>query len=210
MPAEFNEPHGFERLDIALETKRSGASKQVTESLGADYHFHFLLADERVREIHVAAHAKFISGIDADAAVALDDFERLQNLHVAAPSAELSNATLFQHLHEGLGGAVQDGYFNRVNVDENVVNPAGIDGGEQVLGGGEEHALLHEARRITYARDVVALGLDGKIIQVHAAKNDAGFSRRWHEANVAIDPSVESNALSNSRACDGSLEHAYS
>jgi len=25
----------------------------------------------------------------------------------------------------------------------------------------------------------VALRLDGKVIEVHAAKNDAGFGRRW-------------------------------
>src|SRR5713101_2782847 len=206
--ASANEAHGLEGFDIAFEAKRSGTSKQVAESLRADHHLYFLLADEGVRKIHVAAHAKFIGGIYADAAVALDDFERPQNLQVASPSAELSNAALLQHLHKRLGGAIQDRYFNRINVDENVVNAAGIDGGEQVLGGGEENALLHEARGITYARHVVALRLDGKVIEVHAAKNDAGFGRRWDETNVAIDASVESYAFGNSRAGDGSLKHS--
>src|SRR6266436_29425 len=208
--AAANQTHGLERLNVTFEAKRPGASKQVAEGLGADHHLYFLLADQRVHEIHVAAHTKFIGGIDADAAVAFDNFERLQNLHVAAPSAELSNAALLQHLHKRLGAAIQDRYFNRINVDENVVNAAGIDGGEQVLGGGEQNALLHEARGIAYARDVVALRLDRKVIEVHAAKNDAGFGRRRDETNVAVDASVESYAFGNSRARDGSVKHSCS
>jgi hypothetical protein len=53
----------------------------------------------------------------------------------------------------------------------------------------------------------VALRLDGKVIEVHAAKNNAGFGRRWDETNVAIDARVESNAFGNSRARDSSLKH---
>src|SRR6266849_4436110 len=179
--AAANEAHGLERLDIAFEAKRAGPSKQMAEGFRSDHHLYFLLADQRVREIHVAA-----------------------------PSAEFSNAALLQHLHKRLGGAVQDRYFNRINVDENVVNAAGIDGGEQVLSGGEKNALLHEAGGITYARDIVALRLDGKVIEVHAAKNDAGFGWRRDKTNVAIDASVESYACGNSRARDGSLKHSYS
>src|SRR6266850_1172600 len=205
-----NEVQSLMRLDIAFEAKRAGPSKQMAEGFRSDHHLYFLLADQRVREIHVAAHTKFISGIDADAAVAFDDFESLQNLHVAAPSAEFSNAALLQHLHKRLGGAVQDRYFNRINVDENVVNAAGIDGGEQVLGGGEQNALLHEARGIAYARDVVALRLDRKVIEVHPAKHDARFGRCRGETNVAVDASMESYTFGDGRACDGSLKHSYS
>src|SRR2546422_251583 len=110
--AAANEAHGLERLNVTFEAKRPGASKQVAEGLRSDHHFYFLLADQRVREIHVAAHTKFIGGIDADAAVAFDDFQSLQNLHVAAPSPELSNAPLLQHLHKRPGGAVQGRYFH--------------------------------------------------------------------------------------------------
>jgi len=51
----------------------------MAKGLGLYEHLHFLLADERMREIHVTAKPEFIGGIDTDAAVTLDDFERLQN-----------------------------------------------------------------------------------------------------------------------------------
>src|SRR2546426_12639346 len=69
--AAANQTYGLERLDIAFEAKRTGASKQVAEGLRADHHLYFLLADQRVLEIHVAAHTKLIGGVDADAAGAL-------------------------------------------------------------------------------------------------------------------------------------------
>jgi len=77
-------------------------------------------------------------------------------------------------LHEWFRRAVQDRDLDRIYVDEDVVDAAGIDRGEQVLGGGEENALFHEARGVTHARDVLALRFNVEIFEVQAAKNDAG------------------------------------
>src|SRR5260370_12729176 len=82
---------------------------------------------------------------------------------------------MLQHLHKGFCRAVENGDFNGVDVDVDVVNPAGIDGGKQMLGGGEQNALFHEARGIADASDVVPLRFDREIVQVNAAKHDTGI-----------------------------------
>src|SRR3989442_15054791 len=86
--AAANEAHGLERLNVTFEAKRPGASKQVAEGLRSDHHFYFLLADQRVREIHVAAHTKFIGGVDAAAAGAFAHVPKLPKPSVAAPSPD--------------------------------------------------------------------------------------------------------------------------
>src|SRR5580693_4271534 len=73
------------------------------------------------------------------------------------PTKEWGKATepgLVEELEEGLGGTVEDGDFYVVEVDEDVVDAVGVGGGEKMLGGGEQDALLHEAGGVADARDV--------------------------------------------------------
>src|SRR5256885_9470192 len=48
-----------------------------------------------------------------------------------------ANTGMLEHLHKGLCRAVENGHFDGVNVDVNVVDATRIDGGKQMLGGGE-------------------------------------------------------------------------
>jgi len=61
---------------------------------------------------------------------------------------------------------------------------------KQMLGGGEQNPCFMQAGGVTHASDVVALRLDRKIVQIHAAENDAGFSRGRHQTNVTVHPCV--------------------
>src|ERR1700751_4199186 len=106
-------------------------------------------------EVNVATDAKFVGGIDADAATVFDDFNGLENSKVTALAAKAAAAGLIEELEEGLGGTGENGDFDVVEVDEDVVDAVGIGGGEKVLGGGEEDALLHEAGVVADASDVV-------------------------------------------------------
>jgi hypothetical protein len=114
---------------------------------------------------------------------------------------------MLEHLHEGLGGAVKNRHLNRVNVDEYVVDSAGIDRREQMLCGGEQNALLHQARCIADTRNVMALRLDVKIVEICSAKNNASTSRGWREADVAIDTCVKAHTLSGSLTRNRGLKH---
>src|SRR6266436_2400990 len=205
-----NQAHGPQRLDVSLETEGSSASQQMAESIGPNHHLHFLLTDKGMWKIHVAPNVKLTGGINPDPAVSFGDFQGLEYFQVPPLPAQLSNAGLFQHLHERLGRTIQNGHLDRVDVDVDVVDAAGKDGGKQVLRCGEQNALFHEARGVTYACDVVPLGFDGEVIQVDAAKDDACFGRRRHQTNVTLHTSVETHTFSECFSCDGSLEHAPS
>ena len=110
---------------------------------------------------------------------------------------------MVEQLEEGLGGTVENGNFDVVDVDEDVVDAVGVGGGEKVLGGGEQDALLHEAGGVTDASDVVAVGLDRKIVQVNAAENDAGIRGSREKPEVSVDAGVETHTLGFNRAKDG-------
>jgi len=75
--AAADEAHGAERLDIGLKAEGAGAGEDLAEGFGIYDHFDFLLADEGMGKIDVAADAEFVGGIDADAAAVLDDFDGL-------------------------------------------------------------------------------------------------------------------------------------
>jgi len=128
--AAADEAHGAERLDIGFEAEGAGAGENLAERVGIDEEFDLLLADEGMRKVDVTTDAKFVGGIDADAATVFDDFDRLEDAEVAAFAAKAAEAGLIQELEKRLGGTVEDGDFNVVEVDEDVVDAVGIGGGE--------------------------------------------------------------------------------
>jgi len=173
-----NQAYGAKRLDVALKAKSARASQQVAKRVREDDNFDLLLADQWMRKIYVTLHAKFVGGIDADVAILFDDFNRADDFKVAAAATETANASLVEKLEERFGGAIEDWDLDRINVDEDVVDPGGVNGGEEVFGGGKKHALFHQTGGVADAGNVAATGFNGKMIQVGAAKNDASVGGR--------------------------------
>jgi len=205
--AATDQAHGPERLDIGFEAEGAGARENLAEGFAIYEQFDLLLADERMRKINVAADSKFVGGIDGNAAAVFDDFDRLENFKVAALSTEAAEAGLIKELEEGLGGTVENGDFDVVEVNKDVVYAVGIGGGEKVLGGGEQDALLHKAGGIADASDVVAMGFDGEVVKIDAAENDPGVRRSGEETKVRVDTGVETHTLSFDCAVDCGLKH---
>jgi hypothetical protein len=168
-----------------------------------------LLADERVGKINVTADTEFVGGIDTDAAAVFDDFDRLEDAEVAALAAEAAESGLIEELEEGFGGAVEDGDFYVVEVEEDIVDAVGIGGGEKVFGGGEQDALLHEAGGVADAGDIVAVGFDREIVEVDAPENDAGVGRSGLKAEFCVNTGVEAHTSGFHGAMDGRLKHEY-
>jgi hypothetical protein len=158
-------------------------------------------------EVNVAADAEFVGGIDADAAAVFDDFDGLEDAEVASFAAKAAEASLIKQLEERFGRAVQDGDFDVVQVDEDVVDAVRIRGGEEMLGGGQEDALLHEAGGVADAGDVVAMGFDGEIVEVDAAENNAGIRGSRLKAELGVDAGVETHTLGFYRLLNSGLEH---
>jgi hypothetical protein len=205
--AAADQAHGPERLDIGFETEGACAGENLAEGIGIDEQFDLLLADEGMGEIDVAADPEFVGGIDADAAAVFDDFDRLEDAKVTAFAAKATEAGLIEELKERFGGTVEDGDFNVVDIDEDVVDAVGVGGGEKVLGGGEKDALFHEAGGVADAGDIVAVSFDGEIVEVDAAEDDAGIWGSGLKAKLGMDTRVEAHAFGFHGTMDGGLEH---
>ena len=48
-----------------------------------------------------------------------------------------------------------------------------------------------------------------KVVEVNAAKNNPSVGRSWHQPNVPVSTSVESDALDSRRTLNSSLKHLY-
>ena len=158
-----------------------------------------------MRVFHEAAHPEIVRRINADAPPAIGKFQRLHDLQITPPLPQPPNSGLLQHFNEWLRGAVQDRQFQRVQLDVDVVHAAGIERGEQVLGGGEQHALLHQAGGVADARDVSHMRFDLKIVEVHAPEHDSGIGRGRHKPQVGFYGGVEADSLGGNRPFDRGL-----
>jgi hypothetical protein len=205
--AATDQAHGAERLDIGFEAEGAGAGENLAKGIGIDEEFDLLLADEGMGEIDVTANTEFVGGIDADAAAVFDDFDRFENAEVAAFAAKAAEAGLIEKLEERFGGTVEDGDFDVVEVDENVVDAVGIGGSEKVLSGGKQDALLHEAGGVADAGDVVAVSFDVEIVEVDAAEDDAGIRGSGLKTEFGVNAGMETDALGFYGAVDGGLKH---
>jgi hypothetical protein len=205
--AAADKAHGAERLNIGLEAKGTSAGKYLAEGFRIDEYFDLLLAYERMGKINVAADAEFVGGIDCDAAATFEDFYGLEDTEVAALAAEAPETGLIEELEERFCGAVENGNFDVVEVDKDIVNAVGIGGSEKMLRGREQDALLHEAGGVTDAGDVVAVGFDRKIVQVNPTENDTRIRRSWLKTKLGVDAGVEAHTLGFYGALDGRLKH---
>src|SRR5690348_15878746 len=166
------------------ESKGARGGEFAAKRFAANDDFRFLLADELMRKIDEAANAKFVGGVDAGAATGLGDFERLGYLQILAAFTQVANAGLAEHAHEWLRRSVENGQFQGVDFDENVINAARIERCEQMLSGGEQHAVHHKAGGVADAGDVAAVGFDFEIVKIGAAENDAGAGRGGEQTEV--------------------------
>jgi hypothetical protein len=188
--AAADQAHGTERFDIGFEAEGARPGENLAERLWIDEQFDLLLADEGMGKIDVTANAEFVGGINGDAAAVFDDFNGLEDTEVAAFAAKAAETGLIEELKERLGRTVEDGDFDVVEVDENVVDAVGVGGGEKMLGGGEQNALLHEAGGVADAGNVMAVGFDGEIVEVDAAKNDPGIRGSGLKTEFSVNAGV--------------------
>jgi hypothetical protein len=61
---------------------------------------------------------------------------------------------------------------------------------------GEQDALLHQARGVTDARHVAAVSLNFKIVEIHAAEDNARVRRCGIQADVAANGGMKADSIS--------------
>ena len=110
-----------------------------------------------------------------------------------------------QQFDEGLPAAVEDGHFQVVDFDVRVVDAQAVEGAEQMFGGGDQHALAHQAGGVADAGDVAPAGGDGEIVEIGAAENDSGAGGAGVSRMLTGTPLMQADA----GGFDGSLESGF-
>src|SRR5208282_601452 len=132
-----------------------------------------------MRKIDGVRDRVVIGGVHRDKFVALAHLDFAKNLEVFAGAALLADSGLLDQLDEGEGAAIEDGEFEVVELDCRIVDAHADEGREQVLGGGDQNALFHQAGGIADAGYVAAAGFKFEVIEVGAAEDYAGAGGSW-------------------------------
>ena len=185
--------HRLHPGEILHEAERPRRGQFAAEGIAVHGELHILWADRRMIVVNETMNAEFIGGINADAAVSIGKFERLEDTNVAPLAAQPACARARKEINERLGRAVEDGQLEGVEFDINVVHAAGVKSRENVLGSRKQHALLHQACGIAHARDIANMRFDLEVIEVHPAKNDAGIGWCGDQSKTAMHGRVQTS-----------------
>jgi hypothetical protein len=163
--------HGFFLLQ---EPERARASNLGDETSVGKLDGERLITDQRMREVDGVLNREAVCRVDADELVAIAKLERLDHAQVLAMLALAAKSGGEDHVDEGLGAAIEDGELEVVELDDRVVESGADNGGQQVLGGGDEHSALHQAGCVADFGDVATVGLDEESVEIDAPKDNAG------------------------------------
>src|SRR5438105_15399651 len=98
----------------------------------------------------------------------------MQDSNVRSWPSLLANPSLANEFHKGPRAAVEDREFQIVEFDDRIVNPHSNQRGEQVFGGRNQHALLHQTGGVADAGHIPAYRLNLKTFEINTPKNNAG------------------------------------
>ncbi len=137
---------------------------------------------DRLRgEIDGEAQREFGSGPERGGRIAVGDLHRAQHLDRTARGALLDQAGALHQLDEGRGAAIHRRHLGTVDLDQHVVELEPGEGREQMLDGGDRHAIAGNERRAERRRrDVAPVGADDLVA---AAEADAGIDLRRVEGH---------------------------
>ena len=109
----------------------------------------------------------------------------MQNANGFAAAALGADAGVENGFDVRQGTAIEDGEFEVIEFDDDIVDAHADEGRKQVFGGGDEHTLAHEAGGVADLGDVASGGRNLKVVEVGAAENNArsGSSRQQPHGN---------------------------
>ena len=141
-------------------------------------HAEALFANERVRKVDRIRNRIDICRIHGDELIALAQLDLAHDPEVGACFALFPNAGLLNHFDKRTGAAIQNRQLEIVQLDDGVVDADADKRREQVLGGGNEHALLHETGGITDASHIASTGFDPEAFQIGTMEYNSRSGRR--------------------------------
>ena len=172
--------HGF------VFAKPEGARRrnQITIRSGLEIADERLVTD-RCGKVDAVVDGVPISRVHADKLAAdfrtLAHFHRLQNAEVLTLAALLLQTGFGNRFDIRLCTAIENRHFEVVDFDDDVVDAEADQRGEQVLGGGYQHTLAHQAGGVADLRDVASVSGNFVVIEISATEHDPGARRRRNQ-----------------------------
>jgi hypothetical protein len=152
------------------------------------------LAPDGIGEIDVIGDGVAFAGIDGDKLAVLTHFHALEDAQILAPAALAADAYAVKSLYVRQCAAIQNGQLQIVQLNDDVVDAHPDEGGKKMLGGGDEHTLAHDAGGVADFGYISARGRNLVIVQVGAAKNNAGPGRGRQQTHGHRSPAVETDS----------------
>lgn len=204
-----NEAHIAEHGLVFFEAEGAGGGDEVGVGSGLEVAAEGVAADG-LGEVDGVVDGVAVAGIDADELVTggrnFADLDGLEDADVLTLAALALEARGEDGGDVGEGAAVEDGDFEIVDFDDDVVDAEADEGGEKVLGGLDEDALAHEGGGVGDARDIATRCGDFEVVQVRAAEDNAGASGCGDEAHGNGGAGVQTHTVKVQRGMDRVLE----
>ena len=108
--------------------------------------------------------------------------------------------------YERQAATVDDGHFQVVDLDECVIDSHGVKDAQQMLGRGDQNALLHEACGIAYAGDITPTRWNQKPFEICANEDQTGGGRGGEDSNIDFDSAVKTYSGGFDGPLNGCLE----
>src|SRR6185503_4206879 len=124
-------------------------------------------------EVNGVLNAVAGTRIESDEFVALANFDGAENFDRFALSALCFDPRVAKGLNVRKSAAVKNREFEIVEFDDDVVDAHTDQRTEQMLCGGDEHALAHEACRVADFCDIAADGRNLEVVEISAAEDNA-------------------------------------
>jgi len=190
-----DEAHVAHLVELVFEAEGAGRGDLFGVAIGSEIESEFLAANEGVVEVDVAVEREAIGRGNTDAFAVAFDGDLAGEAEVFAGAAEGLGAGLAEEMDPGEAGAVEDGDFEVIDLDDGVVDLDGVKSAEKVFGGGDEDALAHEAGGVADTGDVTEAGGDLEAFEVGAAEDDAGASGGGEDVYAGRNTMVEADAF---------------
>src|SRR5271154_2736599 len=100
-------------------------------------------ANERMRKVDGVGNRIRTGGINCDEFVSFPQLQFPANSQVSSRTTLLADSRLLDQFHEWPRAAIQDGKLEVIQLDDRVVDASSDESGEQMFGGGDQHALFH-------------------------------------------------------------------
>src|SRR6202451_266047 len=127
-----------------------------------------------MRKIDGVGNGISVCRIYRDKLVAFAHLQRVANAKIASGTPLLADSDLLNQFHKRLCAPIQNRQLQIVQFDNSVIDAGSDESRKQMLGSGNQYALLHKAGRVAGARDIPVYALDLQIVQVDAVEHNTG------------------------------------